>query len=94
MTAQVDLSKTVGLYAQLDPETGDQWLITDHSCKPAAHTKTKVRPAKSVPRGELTLIDGYQGRVRLIQINRGLMLPRGDPNSTGSCGLSGQKLSE
>ena len=93
VSSKLDLSKEQTLYAQFDPETGDQWLHGGHLCQALAHKRTTVRPARTVPSGELTLIDGFQGRVRHINLTRGLMLPRGEPGSNGTCSYSGEKLS-
>lgn len=83
----------ITLYAQLDTETGDMWLYKSGDCQPLAHKRTRVRPAKSVPNNQVRLIEGFDGRVNHINLQRGLMLPNraGDPR--GSCGFSGKKLS-
>lgn len=85
-------TREVNLYAQLDTETGDMWLHKSGDCKPLAHKKTQVRPAKTVPNGQVRLIEGFDGRVNHISLQRGLMLPNREGPPGESCGFSGQKL--
>jgi serine/threonine protein kinase len=87
-------NQTLNFYAQFDPETGDQWLHAGSLCQPLDHKVTQVRPAKTVPNGALSLIDGFQGNIRHINLSRGLMLPNGEPGQQGTCGYSGAKLSK
>jgi hypothetical protein len=85
----------VSLYAQWDPDTGDQWIDRVGSCKPVAHAVTTVRPALTVPGNQVVLIDKFDGRVRDISLSRGLMLPNKPPAAdTENCGFSGTRLSE
>lgn len=78
-------------YAQFDPTTGEQTLYRLGECKPFARAVTKIRPARTVPGGQVHLVDGLIGRVGEIQLDRGLNVPS-KGKTEKSCGMSGEHL--